>query len=372
MFERASLTSLLMQSPSGELPCGGRSAHHQWADVLQTLIFETAAARASRAGDAALAGTFKRAARRGYATILPWQRPSGEFWVVKNKADPALRHGYETYTSHSQYNLLTATILGYAYERAENSESLAERVTPAQTGGFIVILPRPFHKLIAAAGGTQVIVCGKPDPKQTPAGLVRVHFTGLPSPLGPSDGLLHETAYALPQGPRSDVAIGLAWPAAEGRIASIASQPLDSLAGLAPDRISSAVAIAREHPDGVRFRVDYHLDGEAIAQISETYDVAAGAVSIRYDTPDSQRTALLRWPIFAGDGSQPARIALGSDRIAVAFGGGAIHYQLEGAGPIGLSAQVYPHRNGFVRIAEAEKPAGSPLRLVIRRDEPTT
>jgi hypothetical protein len=35
-------------------------------------------------------------------------------------------------------------------------------------------------------------------------------------------------------------------------------------------------------------------------------------------------------------------------------------------GSIRLSAQVYPHRNDFVRIAEAEKAPASPLRLFIR------
>jgi hypothetical protein len=34
MFDRGSLTSLLLQSPTGELPCGGRSAHHQWAGAM--------------------------------------------------------------------------------------------------------------------------------------------------------------------------------------------------------------------------------------------------------------------------------------------------------------------------------------------------
>src|SRR5262249_38667839 len=155
-------------------------SRHQWADLMQTTIFEAAAGRARRSGDRFLAGVFKRAARRAYAAILPWQRPSGELWVVKNKADPALRHGYETDTSHSQHNLLPETALGYAYELAVTSETLPEQITPAETGGFVVALPAPFHKLVAAAGGTQVILCSRPDPKQTPAGLVRVHFAGLP------------------------------------------------------------------------------------------------------------------------------------------------------------------------------------------------
>ena len=35
LLERATWTSLLMQSPLGELPTGGRSAQHQWNEAMQ-------------------------------------------------------------------------------------------------------------------------------------------------------------------------------------------------------------------------------------------------------------------------------------------------------------------------------------------------
>ena len=137
-----------------------------------------------------------------------------------------------------------------------------------------------------------------------------------------------------------------------------------------PERVSATAIIAREEPGDLRFRVEYRLVGEALPRILETYEIAAGAVTVAYDTPGARMPTLLRWPVFASDGSQSASISLGPDRVAVAHGGRRIQYLLEGAGPLRISPQSYPHRNGHVRIAEAEKPIGTTLRLSIRCDEP--
>ena len=45
LVERGAWTSLFMQSPWGELPCGGRSAHHQWNEAQQAVTFESWASR---------------------------------------------------------------------------------------------------------------------------------------------------------------------------------------------------------------------------------------------------------------------------------------------------------------------------------------
>lgn len=85
-----------------------------------------------------------------------WQRPSGELWIVKNRADPADLLGYEAYSSHSQYNLLAMAMLSLAFQRAAPTESVLERAAPADVGGFVVRLPAPFNKVIANAAGTSV------------------------------------------------------------------------------------------------------------------------------------------------------------------------------------------------------------------------
>ncbi len=62
VLRRGALTSLFMQSPEGELPAGGRSAHHQWNEAEQCVTYEIYAEQALKAGDPELASVFKRAA----------------------------------------------------------------------------------------------------------------------------------------------------------------------------------------------------------------------------------------------------------------------------------------------------------------------
>jgi hypothetical protein len=62
--ERGAWASLFMQSPWGELPCGGRSAHHQWNEAQQAVTFETFARRTP------VAGTRRPRGVRGRASVV--------------------------------------------------------------------------------------------------------------------------------------------------------------------------------------------------------------------------------------------------------------------------------------------------------------
>jgi hypothetical protein len=128
---RAALVSLLLQSPKGELPtgedgslfhslhrrlpapmaalchcvcgcAGARSSQHQWNEAVSCVTFEYWANAMATAGDAVLAGAFKRAAALSLRSLARWKRPTGEWFIVKNQFDPALRHGYESYSYYSQ------------------------------------------------------------------------------------------------------------------------------------------------------------------------------------------------------------------------------------------------------------------------------
>jgi hypothetical protein len=87
MMRRAAITSLFLQSSTGELPAGGRSAHHQWNEAEQCVTFEIYAAEARKAGDEDLAAYFKRAAHLALGEMRRWVRPSGEMQIVKNWVD---------------------------------------------------------------------------------------------------------------------------------------------------------------------------------------------------------------------------------------------------------------------------------------------
>lgn len=69
---------------------------------MSCAIFELWATKLSAEGNTTYAGFFKRAAAISLASLGRWKRPTGEWTVVKNRFDPAVRHGYEGYSYYSQ------------------------------------------------------------------------------------------------------------------------------------------------------------------------------------------------------------------------------------------------------------------------------
>ena len=202
-LDLGSLSTLLLLSPSGEWAEGGRSAQHQWNEAEVAVISEVAARRWAARGRPDIAGALKRAAHLALTSIRRWQRPTGELWIVKNHADPAVRHGFEGYSFHSQYNLLAVAMLAIAYSRAD--DAIAEYPTPAETGGYVFDLRDTFHKVVAAAGGTYILIDTATDPHYNSTGLLRLHAAGVP--LSPySDNPAAHRAYGPP---RDDKAM---WP----------------------------------------------------------------------------------------------------------------------------------------------------------------
>ena len=143
------LSSLMLLSPTGEWASGGSSAFHQWNEAELAVICEIEAGKWKAAGRDDMAGAFKRGAHLALESMMRWQRPRGEMFIVKNRAEPSERLGYESYSAHSQYNLLPMAMLAAAYTHAD--ESIAERHTPAEKGGYVFDMREVFHKARQAA-----------------------------------------------------------------------------------------------------------------------------------------------------------------------------------------------------------------------------
>lgn len=171
-LRKGSLSTLLMLSPSGEWPSGGRSALHQWNEAETILICEINA-NYWKTTHPEIAGAFKRAAHLAQQSMARWQRPSGELNIVKNRFEPTARHGYEGYSHHSQYNLLAMAMLAIAHTHAD--DAIPEAATPAERGGYVFDLRETFHKVIAAAGGHYILIDTAADPHYNATGLQRSH-----------------------------------------------------------------------------------------------------------------------------------------------------------------------------------------------------
>lgn len=330
LLDRAGWTSLLMQSPCGELPTGGRSSEHQWNEAMQCVTYEIWAARKQHVGDLVAARAFKRAARLALQSVQRWVRPSGELWIVKNRFDPAVRHGFMGYSSHSQYNLLAASMLSTAWLMAD--DSISEGTCPADVGGFVVQLPE-FHKVFANAGGQYVELDTGADPAYNSTGLIRVQHAGLDTLPGPTDTPSIET---------EGLAVGVAW-LERGR--------WQSLAGLGKNEIKEVkVTKLEEKLDHVRFAIRYQLGRPEIPSLTETYDLTPDGVRVTAEVEGKIKQLRVRFPAMAFDGERTMDIALKGAAATVSLPGESENFRIESPTGVELrrTGKWVSCRNGFL------------------------
>jgi len=196
MLERGTITSLLLQDPTGQCPPNGRTDNHVFNDVLYLLCFETMASRAEQEGKSDLAAAFHRAALLSYRSILRWKRETtpwtGAFFVTKNRMDPGQRVGYQPASNYGNYN---GAVMYHLAEAANLSiASLRQQPAPTEIGGYAFETDQRFGSAVANAGGMQLFFTLRGDAKPryetnwSVLGVVRLSRINWDSRLGPSDG----------------------------------------------------------------------------------------------------------------------------------------------------------------------------------------
>ncbi|MBW3637073.1 MAG: hypothetical protein KY445_11530 [Armatimonadetes bacterium] len=362
---KGALTSLLLLSPSGEWASGGRSAHHQWNEAQLAVICEINAALWAKRGRLDIAGAFKRGAHLALTSMKRWQRPTGELWIVKNYAPPANRHGFEGYSFNSQYNLLAMAMLCIAYERA--ADGIAERPLPSEIGGYVFDLRTPFHKVVASAGGTYVLIDTGADILFDATGLMRVHKAGVA--LSPFSSNSAPERHQGPAGDKLHVALtpGLQWKndAADTTWHSLAD------ARLAPSKPnpsnpplvqSSEVTIESQSPTQVSFSIKYALSGPNMRPVEEKYVVNASGVDVTTRLADGvDGLTRLMFPALVSDGARDTQITLIGPRATIRRAGGILNFHA--ISPQGLTPRLegprIATRNGYVQALVADLPAGT-------------
>lgn len=382
---RGGLSTLLLLSPSGEWPSGGRSAHHQWNEAQIAVIGEINAVRWQRAGRADIAGAFKRAAHLARQSMNRWQRGTGEFWIVKNFADPGRRFGFMGYSFNTQYNLLAVAMLSIAYERAD--DSIAQTPLPSEVGSYVFDLRDSFHHVAAAAGGYYVWIDTAADPDHGSTGLQQVHRAGVdlspltdtPAPkagMGPAD-----------EKSREAMSPGIEWKEGDRwrSIASFGTRRAPSTrattrAAAADDRsvTSATLKVESRSKDRVEFNIQYVITGDHVTRdVEESYAISADGVE-GSSTLASDGSTRLVFPALVNDGARDTRVDIDRSTLAIArLGapllapaaskettakpGGTLVWEV--LSPAGLSlARVGPQivtHNGYVQAVAAELPAGS-------------
>jgi hypothetical protein len=356
MIRRAAVTSLFMQSPWGELPAGGRSAHHQWNEAEQCVTYEIYGAAAKKAGDDQLAAIYKRAARLALRSMFRWVRPSGEMQIVKNWVDPAKGHAFEGYSAHSQYNLLPMSMLAIAYEHAESTDGLSEQPAPADVGGYVLNI-EPLHKVFANAGGAYVELDTAGDHHYDATGLIRVHLPGVSPQLGPSDSVLAHPTYRVEKGGPvpPTTGIGVAWQGPDGTW-----HHFGELSRPHFQRVTVTTENAKT--DHIVFRVRYegNLPG-GVSTVEERFVLTPGRVEVMTRLPGYAGPVRRVVPVLASDGKTENDIQTRGATVTVAPGDGgkAQTFTATGAASVRVSPERYPNHNGWARLAVAEYAAGA-------------
>ncbi len=336
LLQRAAWTSLFMQSPLGELPTGGRSAQHQWNEAEQCVTYEIWARRSERANDELGAKAFKRAAHLSLESVQRWVRSSGELSIVKNRFDPAVRHGFEGYSSHSQYNLLTASMLATAWHFAD--ETIPEGACPADVGGFVFAIPE-MHKIFANASGMYLEIDTAADPHYNSTGLIRVHKSGVGALVGPSDSTPIKGGA---------LATGIAWLGKDG---------WHSLAEMTGDKIKGAkLTVTESKTNLVKFAVRYELNQPDVTAMIENYEVTPDQIRVASEVQGDVSKIKVRFPALAFDGENAAQISINGAQASVALSGSHQTFTVESEAGIHLqrNGQWISCRNGFLEAIEGE------------------
>ena len=349
LVERGCWMSLFMLSPWGESPCGGRSAHHQWNEAQQAVTFESWASRFAQRGDLAAAGACKAAASRLQLRMQHWRRPSGELWIVKNRMDPAVRHGYEYYSFHSQYNLLAAAMLAIAWTRAD--DGIAAAPDPARVGGFAFAVQPAFHKVFANAQQCYLEIDTGADLHYNPTGILRVHRSGVPPEIL-SDGVTAAASYQLPAKPARSMALGPEWRDRAGAWHALSGHGRDELDPIAFTLVSASTS-------RVEFRLTYRgrLRGGATA-VAEHVMVTPERVEIEHWVDGDVDMVRQCWPMLATDGLTPSAVTVSGLSATVAREGGAFTFEaLTDGAVVSRLAVSEPCRNGLMDACLVQVPA---------------
>jgi hypothetical protein len=348
LVERGAWMSMFMQSPWGELPCGGRSAHHQWNEAQQAVTFESWAARFARRGDRAAAGACRRAAQLSLQSIGRWVRPTGELWIVKNRMDPAARHGYESYSFHSQYNLLAAAMLAIAWTRAD--DGIAAAPSPATVGGFAFAVQPAFHKIFANVAELYLEIETGADLHHNPTGLLRVHRVGVPHETF-SDGVTPAASYRLPARPTRSMALGPEWRDRSGAWHALADHGQSDL-----DPVELALVSASTKRVEMRITYRGRLRGGATA-VGEHVVLTPERVEVEHRVEGEVQAVRQCWPMLATDGATPSVIVVNGKTASVTRESRRLRFEALTDGAVVSRLGVSePCRNGFMDACVTEVP----------------
>ena len=204
-LRKTGLLTLKMQSVSGEIPYGGRSAQFPHNEAHLLVTFEYEAARYAKEGNCELAGEFKYASRKALENIEYWlsKRPIRH---IKNRFPTETKYGCENYAYFDKYMITTASFLYAAYLICD--ESISEKVIDRKIPYTAKTSDR-FNKVFLNAGGYFLEFDKRADMHYDASGLGRIHKEGAPSTVCMSSPCTKTPNYKIDKSDAVDLSLAV-------------------------------------------------------------------------------------------------------------------------------------------------------------------
>ena len=192
-LEKSADLTLKMQSVTGEIPFGGRSAQFMHNECTEAALLEFYASYFAKKGDGKRAAQFKRAARLAAENVLYWF-DAAPMKHVKNRYSIESKVGCEAYAYFDKYMITAASMAYVAYLYADDSIEECE-TCPALEGGFVAKTSERFHKYFLNNGGYFVEIDTEADHHYEGTGVGRVQKLGAPPQICLSSGFCDHPSY---------------------------------------------------------------------------------------------------------------------------------------------------------------------------------
>jgi len=342
------LATLLMVSPTGIVPFGGRSAQYHMQEAMLAYLAEWQARQEAARGDLRLAGALRRMALAGAQAASRWllREP---YAVTKNLMADEPFFGQDGFgagqNAHSGYGLLAANLFAGAWYLADGA--IEPRPMPADLGGYALHLPDAFFRVFATAGGYHIEIDTRGQPGYDATGLGRIHRAGVPVELALNMPIDPQPKYRMPLTPAARrVALGPGWPVGEGR---------RWLAEASRDDDYEVRVTADERADAVTVEVEYSGDiGAPQALVRESCHLSRDGLRYETHVPGAQRVRL-QVPAIETDGEATSAIEVDESGLRVTYRGHAYEVRLDRpATRAFVEDRRAPNRNGVYRVAVFE------------------
>ncbi len=201
---RGAECSLYMQSVTGELPYGGRSAQFVHNEAAQGAYFEFAAWAWNKKGDSAKAACYKAAAELSKAAVSSFLQGQAKYHV-KNRYPNDSKFGCEKYAYFDKYMVTAASFLYVAWLFSD--DAIQPTQCPAEAENYIFHTSEAFHKTFCKYGEYFVQYDTAADPHYDANGIGRVQKKGAPSALCLSVPFAKQPSYYIGRENPSEMSI---------------------------------------------------------------------------------------------------------------------------------------------------------------------